>query len=146
MSVHHTFSSGETEALGAAFAKKILGTKKGRIIGLQGELGSGKTTFLKGFFRGLGLRRQVISPTFILMRRTPLKRKRFKNIFHIDAYRIGRTHELARLGAKEILREPRNLVVVEWVEKVSRLLPKGATIRVKLRHGRGANERFVELP
>lgn len=87
-----------------------------------------------------------MSPTFILMRRTPLTRRRFKDIFHIDAYRIKRAQELVRLGLREILQEPRNLVVIEWAEKVGRLLPKGATIRVKLRHGRGANERLVELP
>lgn len=97
--------------------KKPLKTKGAVVIGLEGELGSGKTRFVQGFARGLGIRRRLTSPTFVLI-------KKYKNFYHIDCYRLNKPKELLDLDFKEIISDPRNIVIVEWAEKVRSILPK----------------------
>jgi tRNA threonylcarbamoyladenosine biosynthesis protein TsaE len=148
MKTFRSFSSRETEKLGSEIARRALvrrrRTRRATVFALAGDLGSGKTTFVRGFFRGAGIRRRPASPTFILVRRTPLDRGGFANIFHVDAYRIRRRRELAALGMREMLRDPRNLVIVEWAEKVRRALPKDATW-VMFSHGASAHERTLTV-
>ena len=121
---HITNSVSETKKLGEVLAKKIIKkapTKKAVIVGLEGELGAGKTTFLQGFAKGLGIKEKILSPTFILIKKFPISK--FKNFYHIDCYRIRKPKELVDLGLKEILSNPQNIVAVEWVENIKKLLP-----------------------
>ncbi|MBI4119571.1 MAG: tRNA (adenosine(37)-N6)-threonylcarbamoyltransferase complex ATPase subunit type 1 TsaE, partial [Parcubacteria group bacterium] len=69
---------------------------------------------------------------------------RFKNIYHIDAYRLKSASELGTLHFSEIIGDPRNVVLVEWADKVRKILPKTA-IWIKFRHGRKENERYISL-
>jgi tRNA threonylcarbamoyladenosine biosynthesis protein TsaE len=122
-----TKSPRETKKLGEELAKKILKTKKQKkaiVLGLEGDLGGGKTTFLKGFARGLGIKKKILSPTFIIMRRFEIKNKNFKNFYHIDCYRIKKTKEILSLGLKKIIFNPQNIVAIEWVDRVKKNLPK----------------------
>ncbi len=112
------------------------------MLALTGELGSGKTTFTQGFLRGLGVRRGGTSPTFILMRRHALRSGRFKNVYHIDAYRIKDPDEFLSLGLKEILADPQNIVLIEWAEKLKKLLPKNAA-RLYFHHGKKEKSRNI---
>ncbi len=147
MITYETYSSKGTERLGGRLAKKILSTGPGKqavVIGLVGELGSGKTTFIKGFFRGLGLRKPAVSPTFILMRRVELKNKRFKNIFHFDAYRIKGQNEILKLGFEEIVENPGNIVLIEWADRIKKLLPPKA-VRLEFEHGERENKRTIKV-
>ncbi|MBI4094531.1 MAG: tRNA (adenosine(37)-N6)-threonylcarbamoyltransferase complex ATPase subunit type 1 TsaE, partial [Candidatus Liptonbacteria bacterium] len=122
-------SSAETRKFAKALAKKFAhrGSHAARrthalVIALQGELGSGKTTFVQGFFRGLGLRRRAMSPTFILFRRVALHDTRYyKNLYHVDCYRIKTPRELLRHGFAGILRDPTHIVLIEWADKVHRI-------------------------
>jgi tRNA threonylcarbamoyladenosine biosynthesis protein TsaE len=117
----------ETERLGLKIAKRILKSKKGmvaKILALYGELGAGKTTFLKGFAKGLGIKEKVLSPTFIIIKKFQVSNSKFKNFYHIDCYRIKKEKELLILGLKEIIRNPKNIVVIEWAERIKKFLPK----------------------
>ncbi|MDO8537157.1 MAG: tRNA (adenosine(37)-N6)-threonylcarbamoyltransferase complex ATPase subunit type 1 TsaE [bacterium] len=143
MKIYRSYSSAETQKLGKFFARKTLRSglrKRGAaIFALSGELGSGKTTFVQGFLHGLGVKRGGTSPTFILMRRHALRGKRFKNAYHIDAYRIKNPGEFLKLDLKEILEDSKNIVLIEWAEKLRRFLPRGA-VQLRFRHdGREEN-------
>lgn len=143
-----SFSSEATKALAADAASKILalGPRKGAatVIALEGELGAGKTTFVQGFFRGLGIRRIPASPTFILMRRTPLRGKPFRDVFHVDAYR-GTPADFEALGLPVLLRDGSNLFLIEWAERIKELLPP-RTLHIGLSHGATSDQRLVTLP
>src|SRR3989344_4963734 len=121
-----TKSARETEKFAEAFAREVLRlkTKRAILIGLEGELGAGKTTFAKGFARGLGIKEEIKSPTFILMRvfhfRGPTSREprgRTSRFFHIDAYRD-------QLDFREFLKSNKNILLVEWSNKIKKFLPE----------------------
>ncbi len=96
------------------------------ILALEGELGSGKTTFIQGLAQALGIKEKVLSPTFVLMKIFSLEKKPFRNFIHLDAYRIEKPKELLRLGFRELIRDPQNLVVIEWADRIKELIPKNA--------------------
>lgn len=131
----------ETSYLAKTLAAEIIKTKSLVVLGLVGNLGAGKTTFTKSLIKGLGSKKKITSPTFLIMRKFVLKNKR--NVYHIDAYRIA-ARGLVKLGAKEIFNPP-NIVVIEWADKVRQALPKG-TIWIKFAHGKSShhqNERHL---
>lgn len=105
------------EILAQEIIRKPLNEKNALVIGLEGELGSGKTTFIKGFAKGLGIRKKLTSPTFVLM-------KKYKNLYHIDCYRIKSYKDILALDFKEIIFNPKNIIVVEWAEKIRKILPR----------------------
>lgn len=120
MAVHITDSAKETEKLGEKFAKEL----PGRIFALIGELGNGKTTFVKGFARGLGIKKRVISPSFVYIRPYTIRHKLYTNLYHIDLYRLEKPSDAKGLGLEEIWSNPYNIVVIEWAEKIKKILPK----------------------
>lgn len=93
------------------------------LITLSGELGAGKTSFTQGMAQALGVSGAVTSPTFVLEKVYPLHGGGFKNLIHIDAYRLTGGEELRALGFDELMGEASNLIVLEWPEKVADLLP-----------------------
>ncbi len=128
MNTHITSSAKETEKLGKEFAHYCLTfniqSPKPIIISLEGELGSGKTTFTKGFAKGLGIKENIKSPTFILMRKYPISNFKFLNFYHFDCYRIEDPKEVLDLGFQEIIQDSQNIVVIEWGNKIKKFLPK----------------------
>lgn len=117
-----THSSFQTKKLGEILAKEILKTKykdRAIIIGLEGDLGGGKTTFLQGFAWGLGIEEKILSPTFVILRK-------FENFYHIDCYRIFKPKEILALGFKEIISDPKNIIAVEWADRIKKIIPKDA--------------------
>ncbi len=145
-----THSSAETKKLGEELARKIAkdgaqkNAKDAVVIGLAGELGSGKTTFIQGFFRGLGVRKKIASPTFVLIKSYKLKTISYKLAHHIDAYRLKKPGELLALGFKEIIKNPENIVLIEWADRMKKLLPESAA-KLRFRHGRTENERTIKI-
>lgn len=118
--IYTTKSHKQTQKLGEDFAKKIIKQPKGNsavVLGLSGNLGGGKTTFLQGFAKGLSIKEKILSPTFVIM-------KRFGNFYHIDCYRLKDEKDILELGLKEILNNPENIVAIEWPEKIKSILPK----------------------
>ncbi len=131
-----TKTAKETEKFANRFSRRILKSKLAKgalVIGLIGELGSGKTVFAKGFAKGLGIKEIVVSPTFVLERIYRLKSRNFKLFVHIDAYRIGKAKELADLGFKDLAADSRNIILIEWADRVKKILPKNH-IEIKFEH------------
>lgn len=140
-------SSRQTAAWAGKLAARLLGQpppKRVAVVALVGELGSGKTVFVKGFLKRAGIRRRITSPTFLLMRSYFLRHRFYRNVYHLDCFRIKKPAELLRLGLKQILTEPKNIVLVEWADKIKRFLPKN-TLWIKLEHGRKENERIIKI-
>lgn len=113
-------------------AVKLAKTTKGNVFALTGELGAGKTTFAQGFAKGLGIKEKIISPTFVLIKqyRIPNTDKIF---YHIDLYRLEDTNHLNDLNLKDILNNKENVVLIEWAEKIEKLLPKKSTTWVSFK-------------
>ena len=111
----------ETEEIANNLAKELV---SGDVIALYGELGSGKTVFVKGLAKGLGIKKEVKSPTFVFEKRYLINLKG-KNIFfhHLDLYRGDSISDLLSLGLEEIL-EADSIVVLEWADKIKDNLPK----------------------
>jgi len=120
-----TKSSIDTEKEGFIFSKKILKNKKPIIIALKGEIGGGKTTFVKGLARGLGIKEEVNSPTFVIFK---IYKSIHGNLYHFDCYRIKKPKEILRLGFKDIISDKNNIIVIEWSENIEKIIPKNSII------------------
>lgn len=108
----------ETQDFASNLAKNLKG---GDILCLYGNLGSGKTSFVQGLAKGLGIEGRIISPTFIIARQYEMGDL---NFYHIDLYRTQSMHDLLSIGMDEILENKNNIVAIEWSEKLLDLLPK----------------------
>lgn len=118
----------ETEQIAKDFIKKALAEKreKALVVGLHGDLGSGKTAFVQLVAKNLGIKETITSPTFVIQKtyNLQLTTNNFKKLIHIDAYRLESGRELEKLGWREIMNDPKNLILIEWPEIVSEILPK----------------------
>lgn len=135
----------DTRNLAELFAEELLKTKPKKyalVVGLRGELGTGKTTFIKSFLRALGVKERVASPTFIFFRRYRARLKHYENIWHFDVYRLNSPKGVREIGLREAISHDKNLVIVEWADKIKGILPKG-TIWVEFKHGVKSNERHI---
>lgn len=138
----------DTAKIAISLAKDLVNRAPGKralVLGFTGDLGAGKTTFIKSFIRALGVRKKVTSPTFLISRRFGLpKGGRYKNVFHVDAYRISNSKELSEIGIEDIMNERGNIVLVEWADRIKHVLPKGM-IWVKFKHGKGESQRHITI-
>lgn len=113
-----TYSARETIELGKRFSSFL---QEKDVVVLEGTLGGGKTTFIKGIVKGLGCRQKVLSPSFTLLR--CYTSKKF-DIYHLDLYRLETQPDLAALGMEDFLYACSSLTLIEWGEKSEHLLPK----------------------
>jgi len=131
----------ETIKFAQKFAQKLKG---GEVIGLIGELGAGKTTFMKGLAEGLKVNNTITSPTFVLLKSYHGKIKNKKiELVHIDAYRIENTDDIKSVGIEDYLNRKDAIVAIEWAEKIKGFLPKN-TIYIKFKH-KSENERGISF-
>ena len=124
----------KTEKIAQDLAKKVLSAgwrkkqKSAAVIGLEGELGVGKTAFAQFFAKALGIKEKIQSPTFVLIKIYKLYGSptsvKFRYFVHIDAYRIKNPKELLALGWKEIISASQNIVLIEWADRVKKILPQ----------------------
>lgn len=110
-------------------AKEILqrpaSIDKARILALSGDLGAGKTAFVKELAKHLGITEEVTSPTFVIMKSYVIPaHPRFTTLTHIDAYRIDSSDEMRVLGWGELCADPSRLIAVEWPEHIAELMPE----------------------
>jgi tRNA threonylcarbamoyladenosine biosynthesis protein TsaE len=137
----------ETGQIAAKFAKATVDRAYfgdgATVIGLYGELGSGKTTFMKYFAESFGIKETVKSPTFVIEKIYELEGKNFNHLIHIDAYRIEKEEEIINLGWKEITADPRNLICIEWPERIAGIMPEH--IKIFFEHVKSENERKIKI-
>ena len=132
-----THSPAETEALGARLAEAL---DAGRVVAFTGDLGAGKTAFVSGMARALGVEERVTSPTFTIVNeyeggRLPL--------FHFDMYRLGDADELFHIGWEDYLARG-GVCAVEWSERAEAALPPDA-VRVSIVRGDGDSDRMITI-
>ena len=135
----------ETEKIARQLARSVAAKRGERasVIALSGNLGTGKTSFTKAFLRSLGVKETVSSPTFVLSREYVLSSGKHKKAYHIDIYRL--TEKEARvLELKKIFKEKNAIVLIEWAEKIKKLIPKRA-IWIYFRHGRTKEHRLINI-
>lgn len=116
--IYLTKTSEETKKFAQDLSKTL---KPGDFLAFYGNLGSGKTTFIQGLAEGLGIKRRITSPTFIIVRHYKL---RIMNFYHIDLYRTESRDDLLGIGIDEIIEDKNNIIAVEWAEKMEKLLPQ----------------------
>ena len=127
------------------FGKKLVEHfKGGDILLLNGELGAGKTTLIKGLASGLGVQDEVTSPTFTLMNHYNTSDHVIKKLVHIDTYRLKDENELKDIGIEDYLCEPDSLCIIEWPEKITKLLKNKKTIIINIEH-LGENKRKITM-
>lgn len=141
-----TNSPEETFALGKKISKTV---SSGGILALIGELGGGKTVFVKGLALGLGIKNQILSPTFNLIKEYEISKKEkviskksAARFYHLDLYRIIGTKEVLGLGLKEILENKKNIVAIEWAERAKKILPQ-ETIWVEFSYLRDNKRKII---
>ncbi len=127
-----------TNQVAQSLAKKIIQRLRKSLYGavvvaLVGDLGAGKTTFVQGFAKALGIKEKITSPTFVILKRFKIQDLRFKNLIHIDAYRLSKTEELLELGWSNLVKNPQNIILIEWADKIKKILPKD-TIWINFEH------------
>ncbi len=96
---------------------------KGAVFALSGDLGTGKTMFTKGLAKGMGCKKNITSPTFVIMKVYPVDNPNIKELCHIDAYRLSNEDALAAIGALDYINRDDVVTVIEWPEKIQKLLP-----------------------
>lgn len=130
-----TIQAKETKDVGQKLSSSLRG---GDLLLLSGDLGAGKTTFLQGLAKGLGVKEAVNSPTFNILKLYKLKNNQGAKFFcHIDTYRLSGPGDLTALGFEEILASSEYIVAIEWAEKVRELFKSIKTerlVRINLEH------------
>ncbi|MBN1688348.1 MAG: tRNA (adenosine(37)-N6)-threonylcarbamoyltransferase complex ATPase subunit type 1 TsaE [Candidatus Omnitrophica bacterium] len=133
-------STEETLEFASRLAKQL---KPGSVIGLVGDLGSGKTTFIKGIAHGLGLANadEVKSPTFVLMHiyKTTIP------LYHFDLYRLESAEDFQAIGFEEFTADSKAISCIEWADKAGSLLP-AHTVFVHLEHLGLDRRRIIIIP
>lgn len=111
-----TNSFEDTQKLGEEFVSKL---EPGDILYLYGDLGSGKTTFVKGIASGLGIKSRIISPTFVVLRTHLTSNKKIKKIYHLDLYRLENKKEVENIALDDLFSDTDTITIIEWPELLS---------------------------
>lgn len=125
-----TKNAEETKEFGKRFSTDLINrwspSDGATIVGLVGDLGAGKTTFVQGFAEGLRLEKRLVSPTFIILRKYDLEIQEYRSFYHIDLYRLEKNvrSEMKNLGLDDIFSDPKNIVLIEWADLAEGLLPQ----------------------
>ncbi len=127
----------ETKVLAKKFAKLLRG---GEVILLSGDLGAGKTTFTRCVLKSLGVKDEITSPTFTIMREYATKKF---NIYHFDMYRISNSDEVREFGLEDYIYsgDKRSLVFIEWAENIMDML-HGKFIKINISLNGGDGRKF----
>lgn len=132
-------SSTETTKFGESLASEFVG---GEVLALVGDLGAGKTCFSQGVAKGLGIKKKVNSPTFVVMKVYNSKNKNgIKKFCHIDAYRLNSAEDLIAIGALDYFKQTNTVTIIEWAEKVKDIWPKD-TILINIKHQTKKNRKI----
>lgn len=133
----------DTVKIAEKFLAEILKKKEigAKTIALSGDLGAGKTFFVKSVGKILKITRKINSPTFVIFKKYSIRSGKYKFLFHMDAYRLKSKKDLQVLGWKEIVSDPRHIIFVEWPENISGAMPKNHH-KISILHKGGENREF----
>ena len=129
----------ETKKFASILSKKI---QKGQVIALNGDLGSGKTTFSQGIAKGLDIEQHVGSPTFKLVSEYVGK---ILKLYHVDCYRLKNAEEFLNLGGENLLLPEDGITLIEWANVIQELLPKDIIEIVFSRVKGEPNKRLLKI-
>lgn len=115
----------DTQQIAEDFVRDLVPKNTALVVGLYGDLGSGKTTFTQQVAKALGITETVTSPTFVIEKIYTISHNSFTQLIHIDAYRLESSKELVQLHWQEIINDPKNIIMLEWPERVADILPDG---------------------
>ena len=118
----------ETNKVATDFANNL---ESGQLIALSGNLGAGKTIFVKALAASLGIKENITSPTFVLMKSYSVNYKKIKQLIHVDCYRLDGSEDLADIGLQDFLDDSQTLVVIEWADKLDNL-PNNNLININI--------------
>jgi tRNA threonylcarbamoyladenosine biosynthesis protein TsaE len=125
----------DTKSIAIKFVSDLKFNQVGAtVFGLCGELGSGKTTFMKSVALAFGVAETIQSPTFVIMKKYDIRgmsdeiRKEIDFLIHIDAYRMESGQEILNLGWHEIISNPKNIIFIEWPDKIKDVMPDHSKI------------------
>jgi len=107
---------------------------RAQIISFRGDLGAGKTTLIKGIAKGFGIKKNITSPTFVLMKRFSTK-THYSTFIHIDAYRLSSFKDIKPLEIEKDLNNPHSIILVEWMKNISSKKIKPSCV-ITLKHKR----------
>lgn len=143
---HISNSIEETEKIAKQFVSQLTQKENAaNVVGLYGNLGAGKTAFTKCVAKVLDVDDSITSPTFVIEKIYELKNKVFTHLIHIDAYRLEKSDELLHLGWHEIISDPKNLILIEWPEKVADIMPEHIKITLKPLENPDSREIEIDL-
>lgn len=137
MAIYYSRNARQTENIGAALASSL---PEGTVVAMFGELGAGKTAFVRGFARGMGIVCDVTSPTFALVNEY---RSGAKRLCHFDMYRITSWGDLYSTGYFDYIDEGATLII-EWSENIEAVLPENC-VRVTIDKLENPDERKIEI-
>jgi len=140
----NSFSEADTKKAAKEIAKNLSAAKNGpKVVCLKGQLGAGKTVFVKGFSEMLGIDPCLVkSPTYTFLRKYMAKGV---CIYHFDYYRLNETNDLVENEIMEIIDGENNIVLIEWPEKIEHILPEDR-IEILIEHeGKGKNNRKIKI-
>lgn len=106
---------------------------KATILAFSGDLGAGKTTLTKEIAKNFKVKKEIISPTFVIMKIYDIEDDTWKKLIHIDAYRFEKGEDLSVLGWSDIIENKENIIIIEWPEMVENHIPDWA-IKISLSH------------
>jgi tRNA threonylcarbamoyladenosine biosynthesis protein TsaE len=140
-----SFSDKQTKEIAEILAQTILQDSdiSPIVFALKGNLGSGKTSFIQGIAKGLGIKQKILSPTFNIFKKFRIAKKNLKYFYHFDCYRIEDSNEIIQLGFNDIIKEKGNLIFIEWAERIKKILPKN-TIWIEFKN-KGGEERGIKF-
>ena len=120
----------QTKSIACEIVEDLLQHNK-RVFGLYGNLGAGKTQFVKGIAQCLGVEQVVNSPTFLIMKKYPTHHPTVLFLYHFDCYRIEKIQEMNLFKFNDIIQEQNSLVLIEWADKIEGVLPHN-TAKIRL--------------
>jgi len=140
----------ETMEIGKKIAPELKG---GDVLCLYGDLGAGKTTLVKGLAQGLGIKKEVVSPTFAIMNLYDIENRmdsrlrgndKVKHLVHFDLYRLKSLEEFFDMGGEDYLGATDTICVIEWPEKIEAILKTKKCVKIRIEHKN--NGRIITSP
>ncbi len=140
---HISTSSQETREIGFNLASKL---EAGQILELHGDLGTGKTTLMKGIGKFFDIKEEITSPSFSIMNIYQTNQNKVNQIVHIDTYRLENEQELIEIGFEDYLEDQSVVCIIEWPEKIQNLIKNKKTTKVVLKHDPdNPDSRIIEI-